>query len=178
MPNMVDFLPMPRPAQWLQQIPEALELLEQIETTVIDRATLERLLRIHRRAAIRLMHRFGGYQAGRTFLIDRAALLRQLGAIAAGESYRFEAGRRERLVRRLDQARQELAARRILIPVTPGITRRELATLPPTIHLTAGKLEIACTGAKDLLGQLMDLAQAIANQFEEFELRVRPACAR
>ena len=76
---------MPRQAEWLQQVPAALKALEHVTTPVIDRATLEKLLRIHRRSAIRLMHRFGGYQAGRTFLIDRPALMRQLRRIAAGE---------------------------------------------------------------------------------------------
>ena len=44
------------------------------------------------------MHRFGGYQANCTFLIDRLDLLQQFGAIAAGETHQREIQRRQRLV--------------------------------------------------------------------------------
>jgi hypothetical protein len=54
------------------------------------------------------MHRLGGYQSGRTFLIEHWALVRALEAIAAGEPYRFEAGRRERLGLRLEETRRAL----------------------------------------------------------------------
>ena len=44
------------------------------------------------------MHRFGGYQANCTFLIDRLDLLQQFGAIAAGKTHQREIQRRQRLV--------------------------------------------------------------------------------
>ncbi len=44
------------------------------------------------------MHRFGGYQANCTFLIDRLDLLQQFGAIAAGETHQREIQRRQRLI--------------------------------------------------------------------------------
>jgi hypothetical protein len=160
---------MPRQAEWLQQVPAVLEALEHVTTPVIDRATLEKLLRIHRRAAIRLMHRFGGYQAGRTFLIDRPALMRQLKRIAGGEPYRYEIGRRERVGNQLAETRRDLAARRIIIPTAPDVAYRELSGLPSTVRLTPGKLEVTCSDAQDLLRQLMELAQAIANDFDRFE---------
>ena len=163
---------MPRQAEWLQQVPAALKALEHVTTPVIDRATLEKLLRIHRRCAIRLMHRFGGYQAGRTFLIDRPALMRQLKRIAAGEPYRYELERRERLGNQLAETRRDLAARRITIPAAPDVAYRELSGLPSTIHLAPGRLEITCSDAQDLLRQLMELAQAIANDFDRFETLV------
>ena len=163
---------MPRQAEWLQQIPGALQALEKITTPVIDRAMLETLLRVHRRGAIRLMHRFGGYQAGRTFLIDRPALMRQLERIAASEPYRYEAQRRERLGSQLAEIRRDLVRRRITIATAPDVAYRELDGLPATIRLAPGKLEITCSDAQDLLRQLMELAQAIANDFDKFETRV------
>lgn len=164
---------MPRQAEWLQQVPAALEALEHLTTPVIDRAMLEKLLRIHRRAAIRLMHSFGGYQAGRTFLIDRAALMQRLRQIAAGEAYSFEARRRERLGGQLVEIRRDLAARRIAIEIAADVATRELDGLPSTICLRPGKLEIACSDAHDLLRQLMELAQAIASDFGKFEALVK-----
>jgi hypothetical protein len=163
---------MPRQAEWLQQVPAALKALEHLTAPVIDRATLEKLLRIHRRAAIRLMHRFGGYQAGKTFLVDREALVRHLEQIAAGDSYRFETRRRERLVSHLTEVRRDLAQRRITIQAAPDVMHRELGELPPTIRLAPGQLTITCIDAQDLLRQLMELAQAIANDFEKFERQI------
>lgn len=163
---------MSRPAEWLQQVTVALEALEELTTPVVDRAMLEKLLGIQRRTAIRLMRRFGGYQAGRTFLIERPALLRQLRKIASSGHYALEAGRRERLEIELQRTRRDLAARRIKIVAAPDLTQRQLEGLPATIRLSAGRLEITCSDAQDLLSQLMELAQAIANDFERFEVLI------
>ena len=164
---------MSRKAEWLQQVPAALEALEQLTTPVIDRAILEKLLSIHRRAAIRLMHHFGGYQAGKTFLLDRVLLIRQLRKIAVGKAHFVEIKRRERLGHQLAEASRDLAQRRISIPVAPDVAYRELAGLPSSIRLAPGKLEITCSDAQDLLRQLMELAHAIANEFEKFESLIR-----
>jgi len=160
---------MSRPAEWLQRVTVALEALEELTTPVVDRAMLEKLLGVQRRTAIRLMRRFGGYQAGRTFLIDRPALLRQLRKIASSGDYALDVGRRERLGAELGRARRDFAVRRIVIPVAPDLAERQIEGLPATIRLTAGRLEISCSDAQDLLRQLMELAQAITNDFERFE---------
>jgi hypothetical protein len=68
---------------------------------------------------------------------------------------------------RLQPAR-DLAQRRILIPMVPDVAYRELAGLRASIRIAPGRLEIACTDAEDLLRQLMELAQAIANDFGKF----------
>ena len=69
---------MPRKSEWLQQLPSALEELRRFPAPVVDRAALQKLLRVERRTAIRLLHRFGGFQAGKTFLIDRVELIAAL----------------------------------------------------------------------------------------------------
>jgi len=165
---------MSRQVEWLQHVPAALDALQHLGTPVIDRPTLQRLLSVHRRTAIRLMHGFGGYQAGKTFLIDRARLIQRLAEVAAGDPYHYAAQRRERLVDHLDRTRRELAARRVKIPIAPDVAFRELSGLPRTIRLAPGKLEITCTDAQDLLRQLMELAQGIANDYEKFERVVKP----
>ena len=48
-----------------------------------------RLLGLHRRPAIRLMHRLGGYQSGRTFLIETQKLIGALEEIASGEAFQY-----------------------------------------------------------------------------------------
>jgi len=159
---------MPRQAEWFQELPDALEALEQLTTPVIDRATLERLLRIHRRAAIRLMHRFGGYQAGKMFLISRTALIRQLRRVAVSNAYLIETARRERLGAELDRTRRLSLARNVRINAAPDKGERRLKDLPPGIHLKPGELHIEFSNAEDLLRLLYELSQAMVSDFARF----------
>jgi hypothetical protein len=159
---------MPRQAEWFQQIPAALEALEKLTTPVIDRAMLECLLLIHRRAAIRLMHRFGGYQAGKTFLISRPALIRQLKRVANSNAYLIETARRERLSAELDRTRSQSYARKVRIDGASDIRERLLKDLPVGIHLKPGELRIEFSDAEDLLRRLYDLSQAMVYDFERF----------
>lgn len=76
---------MPRRIEWLEQLPNALDELRRFPSPVIDRAVLERVLRVHRRVAIRLMRRFRGVQSGKTFLIDRLQLIEQMEKFASGD---------------------------------------------------------------------------------------------
>jgi len=74
---------MPAKAPWLLHIPEIIAMLETFEVPVVDRAIIERLFGLRRRRAIELLHRFGGYQAGRTFLSDRRVLIEHLLRLTA-----------------------------------------------------------------------------------------------
>jgi hypothetical protein len=47
----------------------------------VDRAVIEQIFGLKRRQAIELLHQFGGYQAGRTFLLDRVRLLEALRSL-------------------------------------------------------------------------------------------------
>ncbi len=69
---------MPTPPQWFQQLDSALATLRASSSLVIDRAGIQTLFHVSPRTAVRLMNRFGGYQAGKTFLIPRDDLLRTL----------------------------------------------------------------------------------------------------
>ena len=159
---------MPRKAEWFQQVPAALETLGKLTTSVIDRAMLERLLLIHRRVAIRLMHRFGGYQAGKTFLISRPSLIRQLKRVAASDSYLIETARRERLSAELDRTRRLSFARNVRIEAASDMHERLLRDLPVGIHLKPGELRIEFSDAEDLLRRLYELSQAMVYDFARF----------
>jgi hypothetical protein len=152
---------MPRKPEWLQNVTTAIEQLQDFPAPVVDRGTLEKLLRVRRRDAIRLMHHFGGYQTSRTFLIDRVSLVAQLAAIEKGEPYQVEMKRRQRL--------QASLKPRKTVPVTSGIQQPNLEELPPGTRFTPGILEIEFKNAEQLLERLFALAQAIHNDYEQFE---------
>ena len=166
---------MPAIALWLLQIPEILALLETFDVPVVDRAIIERVFGLRRRRAIELLHRFGGYQAGRTFLIDRRLLIEQLRRLADGEELQREIRRRERLGDTVDQLRRQQTAACVKISVPPDVFSRKLADLPPGVALEAGHLHIAFSGTQDLLGKLFELSQAASNDFDRFRAAAEPA---
>jgi hypothetical protein len=145
-----------------------LDELRQFPAPVIDRAVLERVLRIERRTAIRLMHRLGGYQAGRTFLIDRQRLIERLEQLARGEDAAAERERRTRLADELERTRRLTPGRKVRIDTPADVRERVMKDLPAGIHLRPGELRIEFFGAEDLLRHLLELSQAIMNDFERF----------
>jgi hypothetical protein len=114
------------------------------------------------------MHFFGGYQAGRTFLLDRMKLLEQLGPIQAGAEFAMEAKRKQRLIECLEKIRRSRAGARVVLPVESGIHDRKVIDLPEGIHLAAGCLQVEFGKAEELLAKLFALSKAAANDFEAF----------
>ena len=166
---------MPAKAQWLLQIPEIMSLLETFDVPVVDRAIIEHLFGLRRRQAIELLHRFGGFQTGRTYLVDRRLLIGHLRRLAEGEEFQREHRRRERLDDTVDQLRRLQTAVRVKIPVRPDGLSRKLADLLPGVALEAGHLHIAFSGTEDLLGKLFELSQAANNDFDRFRAAAEPA---
>ena len=166
---------MPAKALWLLQIPEIVSLLETFDVPVVDRSVIERLFGLRRRQAIELLHRFGGYQAGRTFLVDRRLLIEHLRRLADGAEFQQEIQRKERLDQAVDQLRRQQAAARVKVLVQPDAFRRKLANLSPGVALEAGHLHIEFSGTEDLLGKLFELSQAASNDFDRFRAVAEPA---
>jgi hypothetical protein len=162
---------MPAKAQWLLRVPEILEELSALEVPVVDRAVCERLFRLRRRRAIDLIRGFGGYQAGRTFLVDRPKLVAQLEQIRDSADYKMEWQRKERLAERLEAMRRLQAGARVAILVEPQILSQRLPDLPAGVGLNPGELHIQFESPEELLSKLFALAQAIANDYEAFEKR-------
>ena len=166
---------MPAKAEWLVRLPEIRAALERFDAPVVDRSVIEELFGLKRRRAIVLMHQLGGYQAGRTFLVDRLRLLGRLAAFEGDGDYHIEKRRRERLQGFLCASREHLLATRIAIPAGDAETRFTLDSLGPGVRLTPGMLSIEFGQPVELLQKLHTLAQAIAHEFEKFEGMAKPA---
>lgn len=167
---------MPRQPQWFPQLTSAIDTIELSPSPVFDRAGLETLLRVSRRSAIRLLNEWGGYQLGKTFLIDRDDLLAALRAVKLGETYLRESRRRERLDANLDNTRSYLRSRLIKLPV-PAQQGYSAAAMPPGIEVIAlGVLAVQFSTAEDLLGRLYELVQIAAEDLGRLEmlLQVHP----
>ena|ERR1019366_1580815 len=156
-------------AEWLLRLPEIRAELEHLDVPIVDRAGIERLFGLKRRRAIELMHEFGGYQTGRTFLLDRARLLEALQSLESRDDYAVEKRRRERLRDVVEASREHLVLTRVQIPVRAAATRPSLDRLAPGVLLLPGVLSIEFWQPIELLEKLYWLAQAIGHDFERFE---------
>lgn len=165
---------MPAKPAWLLRIPEIVEQLEAFGVPVVDRAIVERLFGLHRRQAIELLHRFGGYQAGKTFLIERHHLIEQLAQLAKSEEFQSEIVRKERLDQAIDQLRRDRMALQVKIPVPPDVWGRRMATLPLGIRLEAGRLQVDFESSEELLAKLFELAQVAKNDYDRFCAAAEP----
>jgi hypothetical protein len=159
---------MPAKPDWLLRLPDIRAQLECLDVPVVDRAVIERVFGLKRRRAIELLHQFGGYQAGRTFLLDRVRLLEALRSLESREDYTTEKRRRERLQDAVEAFREHLILTRVQIPVRAAAVRPSLNRLAPGVLLLPGVLTIEFQHPVELLERLYWLAQAIGHDFEQF----------
>jgi len=131
---------MPTSPQWFLRLPEIIRELEHLSAPVIDRRGVRSAFGVRRRRAIQLMHQFGGYQVGKTFIIERVALIRELNAKRGSEEFNFEHQRKTKLIAELEQARRLAPARRVRIVTAPDVDERVVADLPGGVHLRPGEL--------------------------------------
>ena len=148
---------MPARKSWLLRVSEIREELMAIEAPVIDRAVLERLFGVRRRRAIQLMAFFGGFQTGRTFLIDRLDLIRQLEPIEAGAEFALEAQRKQRLTEALEQLRKLRVAASVTIPLQRKPCEHP-SDLLEGVQLQPGSLRVDFRKAEELLAKLFALS--------------------
>ena len=160
---------MPSKPSWLLHIPEIRSMLAEVTLPVIDRAVIQSVFGLGRRQAIELLNRVGGYQAGRTFLVERVRLIEELDKIAASGEYLQEEARHEKLTAALAKFQHTRRAQEVRIDVSPEIFDTHMSMLPNAVHLEPGKLEVEFSGCEDLLTKLFTLAQAAANDYEGFQ---------
>jgi hypothetical protein len=168
---------MPRHCEWIVRLAEIRQELERLTAPVVDRSVFESVFRVRRRRAIQLLHRFGGYQCGRTFLIDRAALVRELAGLEGTEDVRLERRRKERLAAELERFREHARASRIAVRVPAEVYGARLDSLPEGVRLTPGRLTVAFSDPQELLARLFALAQALANDIDRLEAFAPPGGA-
>ena len=111
----------------------------------------------------------GGYQVGKTYLVDRTSLLRFLDQVARTGVVGEALARKRRVCEALDESANFTAAQRTRIQFnSPSLSR--MADLPAGVELIApGKLQITYAGATELLAQIAELAAAAADDFSRFQ---------
>ena len=114
------------------------------------------------------MTAFGAGRTGHLLTLPRAALLRQLRRHRTRAAFRRAAPRRARVVTAIRQARLT----GILVAVPSEALEARLAGLPEGVSVEPGRIEVRFSGAQDAVGRLFALAQALTNDYEQFEVLV------
>jgi len=174
--SVLCFARMPDQPTWIHRLPEILAWLESDEAPpFLHRGLIEAGFRLRRRQALRLMENAGGYQAGRTYLIDR----RQLAQFLRERDSRVvdrAAHRKLRLEDQIDESRRQVEARRLRVRVDPGLENSGAASLPAGIESVAhDRIEIRFFGAEDLLSKVASLAAFAVNEPARFRQTFEPA---
>jgi hypothetical protein len=157
---------MPKPVDWTPLVPDALTALRQMTAPVVDRTTLETLLKIQRRTAIRLLHQLGGQQLGKTLLIPREQLIRELEAYLPRDAAELPA-RTPSQIRRLHRE-----AEHFRFPDVRGSERRTVDKLPAPVQLGLGRLTIEVADLRDLCAQLWVLLETCKDDWEGVEKKL------
>jgi hypothetical protein len=161
---------MPDQPSWIDRLPEITRALEAPDAPpFLDRPAIEQLFGLRRRQSIALLRRLGGYQVGKTFLVDRAVLLAFLRDPQRRRAADDEAGRFRNVGELLAQARQQRHFQRISIPAAARLFHLDFAGLPQGIDFSPGELRIHFDHPHQLLEKLFALSQALANDYETFE---------
>jgi len=136
---------------------------------VVDRAGLEKLLKIQRRTAIRLLHQFGARAVGATLAIERLALIRALESLLPDGA----GGKPARTPSQLGRLHQEAEA--IRFPDVRSLDRRTVDRLPTAIQLAKGQLTIEVADLRDLCAQLWVLLETCQDDWRGVEKQLAGA---
>ena len=152
---------MPDQPTWIHRLTEILAWLESDEAPpFLHRGLIEGIFHLRRRQALRLMEKAGGYQAGRTYLIDRHQLARFLRERDA-RPVEQAAQRKVRLEDTINESRRQVQAKRIRVRVDPNLTNPGFfqgPALPSGVEAVGpDRIEIRFFGPEDLLSKVAAL---------------------
>ena len=156
---------MPAKPRWLLAIPDAIAQLEGFDRDLLTRRDLEQLFGVSKARAAILMRTFGAARTANVRTLTRSELLRQLRRRQKSATFTAELERREHVIATLRQAR--VSGIRLRVPATVLSTR--LAGVPDGVTVEPGRIEVRFTGARDAVGRLFALAQALTNDYDRFE---------
>ena len=161
---------MPKLPSWYLRVPEILSQLRAPGgPPFLDRPAVEKLFRVSRRQAIRLLGVTSGYQVGKTFLVERHSVIEYLEDLENSGAAPEARARKRSVATALNEVANYAMAQQVQIRAKPAPLPQNTANLPDGIELVApGKLQISYRGAEDLLAQLVGLASSAANDFLSF----------
>lgn len=182
---------MAMPRTWLPRAQEIIEVLRRMKSKQLDRAAIEDLYQLQRRAAIDLMNQVGTTGTRATgFLVDRTSLISWTERIFTDESWQLQ--RRKETSEELSRSVAEVQAVReamaregrtpISFPIIDAYLRATCASLPSSIRIEHGRLTIEVSDGDPeemrvaACQLLYELAMALNNDADSFRDRIAADC--
>jgi hypothetical protein len=158
---------MPRPLSWLPRLHEIDRSVANSVRSHYDRRDLERLFELQPRAAQKLLDLVPSVRIGTSRLVERETLAGFLGRVRDAEntSVLFERMRQEKTAASRKKPRS--LVRRDLDPVG-------LASLPESIGLSRGRLEVSFHSVEQLAESLLILARILESDGDRFAQEFEP----
>ena len=152
---------MPRPISWLPRLHVITRTVNHSIRSHYDRHELEVLFELQPRAAQKLLEMLPTVKIGNSHLVDREVLARFLERVRdtddTAELFEEIRGEKARISRRKPRS----IVRRDLDPIGLG-------SLPSSITLSQGRLEIACPTVEELAEAMYAIARILEAEGDEF----------
>ncbi len=152
---------MPRPVSWLPRLHEIRRSVDASVRSHYDRRDLERLFELQPRAAGKLLELLPTVPIGTSRLVEREALAGFLDRVREAENTSTF----------LEQVRQEKAApsrRRIRSLVRRDLEPVSLSSLPESIGLSRGRLEVSFRTVEQLAEAMYAIARLLEDEGDAF----------
>lgn len=175
------------PRTWLPRAEEIIAVLRRMKSAQLDRAAIEALFQLQRRAAIDLMKQAGAAgDRGAPFLIERTSLLAWASRVFEAEAWQLQRRKETRVelsqslieVQALRAAMAEQGKEPVSFPIDETHFRANLTSLPSSIQVGPGLITIEVPAAAPelmltLACQLLyELAMALNNDPAGFRARL------
>ena len=162
---------MPRPISWLPRLHEISKAVTNSVRSHYDRRDLEKLFELQPRAAQELLKLLPSVQVGTSRLLDREVLATFLSRVRDAEdtSALFDKLREEKAA--VSKRRLRSLVRRDLDPVS-------LTSLPDSMTLSRGRLEVNFQTVEQLAESMLMLARVLESEGEEFARAFEPIAVR
>jgi hypothetical protein len=145
-----------------------IEQLNDSSAPFLDRPAVERLFRIGRRQAIRILGYTNGYKVGKTFLVDRACLIQFLREIQDSGAVGQSVARKDRVAAAMNTASRFSEARKVQIRTSRDPSGPTDAGAAAVRLVHPGKIEICFASAEELLSHIVNLVTAATHDFPSF----------
>ena len=151
---------MPRPLSWLPRLHEIRRAVAHSVRSHYTRQDLEGLFELQPRAAQKLIEMLPSTQLGSARLVERDELERFLAGVHEAEDV-------PAYLESVRAVRHRVSRRRPRSLVRADLPRVELASLPDSIRLTPGRLEVSFRTIEELAEAMLTLARVLESDEDD-----------
>jgi hypothetical protein len=158
---------MPRPISWLPRLHEITRSVANSVRSHYDRRDLEQLFELQPRAAQKLLELLPTVSVGTSRLVGREVLAGFLERVREAEDV-------SGLLEKIRQEKSKSSRRKVRNLVRRDFDPIDLDSLPESLALSRGRIEISFRTVEQLAQDLFKIAQLLTEDVEEFARRFEP----